>query len=628
MTNSTIDLVPLAAKPAVSSSSVDFTPNPNRRHTRGRRGKILTGIADLQADFEADKDDRGGRRRTNLSLSRAKQARSDARHFAERGFRGKQHSERAQLRHLAESGFRKKPESKRGIERSQFVREKARARRVELGLEGRPRRETRRTRLARAGKTDAVFNLKGAVNQFRRTGKVPKVSVDVVRAAEVSGVDPKALKRMIQRMLVMGGIEENPGPPMYRGTPDVGVWVPKKISRTQSSSCSTTTAATSRIEEKKQAHGDTGTVGDAEQSERRRLWVKRRQRVGGLVEKELHRDADQQAAISVSANETAKEKAAIEEDAPVERSNVTDWSADGFVYRHGNFARRYAVDALSRGLESRPIVLLRRIWRGLRRQEAAEIKDPVSRIDNVFLPYDHARDALDLVSLSFRGFAAIFVAANLYYLVFAVLGIATFIAGYLGWLSWATTIPMWMVCVGSFVGLMFSLDERYAEGDWMMEAGPIQVHHVEADRDGDNRHPSSRDTKVTHQAVYAQYQLHLVYVRPIGNFLARGLMKLFGSWYVFWNYRSYFDVREVNETRTIDMVLAGHISTTLQTSAARGYDAVLEVAKVQAARIQTIQRPDSVHLRNDIVLDTVKWCAARACRIPREDFRQDAPLPY
>jgi hypothetical protein len=178
---------------------VDFTPNPERKHTRGRRGKVFSGISDLQADFEMDRvrDDRGAQRAVGRARGFAKQKRATKRERIVRAFRGK------------DSKNKPLKEVRRGPARAQFIADKARKRRVLYGLEGKSRRQQR---LTRPDKSIGLFNLKAAVLQFKRTGKLPFKSVDEIRMMDVSGVDADALKRMIQRMLVRSGVEENPGP--------------------------------------------------------------------------------------------------------------------------------------------------------------------------------------------------------------------------------------------------------------------------------------------------------------------------------------------------------------------------------------------------------------------------------
>lgn len=57
------------------------------------------------------------------------------------------------------------------------------------------------------------FDLRGVVARFKRSGDLPNVPVETVRAASADGVDGRALKRMISAMLLKAGVEPNPGPP-------------------------------------------------------------------------------------------------------------------------------------------------------------------------------------------------------------------------------------------------------------------------------------------------------------------------------------------------------------------------------------------------------------------------------
>jgi len=59
------------------------------------------------------------------------------------------------------------------------------------------------------------FDLRGVVARFKRSGDLPNVPIDTVRAAPADGVDGRALKRMISAMLLKAGVEPNPGPPKF-----------------------------------------------------------------------------------------------------------------------------------------------------------------------------------------------------------------------------------------------------------------------------------------------------------------------------------------------------------------------------------------------------------------------------
>lgn len=148
----------------------------------------MTGIADLQVEFEehqATKDWK--KKRSGMVREKSKQNSADEKHLRNKMFRGKVSGELT------------------SEEKQKFKARKARSRRVEFGLEGVSHKVLRQQR-------EGALNLPAALRRFLRTGKVPKVSVDVIREADSSGVDSESLKLMIRAMLIRGGIEENPGP--------------------------------------------------------------------------------------------------------------------------------------------------------------------------------------------------------------------------------------------------------------------------------------------------------------------------------------------------------------------------------------------------------------------------------
>lgn len=149
----------------------------------------MTGIADLQADFEVDNQQANFRSRKTSGKQRArsKQVLADKKKRVNKAFRGKI------------------PDGLTGSERAAFVARKARKIRVAKGIEGVPRKARRRT-------GTSTINLRATVRRFVRTGKLPRVEVGLIRESDAHGVDSESLRQMIQAMLNRGGIEENPGP--------------------------------------------------------------------------------------------------------------------------------------------------------------------------------------------------------------------------------------------------------------------------------------------------------------------------------------------------------------------------------------------------------------------------------
>lgn len=146
---------------------------PARRAHRSKRGKIMSGIADLQADFEFEHEDHKRDQRKSRDILKDKRA--FKKRFITRGFRGKLDN------------------SYTGKERRAKIRKLAMKHRVETGTEHKY----------------SGFNVEAAISRFNRTGKLPNMTVEQVRAAIVGPVGNA--RAMIEAMLMRSGIEPNPG---------------------------------------------------------------------------------------------------------------------------------------------------------------------------------------------------------------------------------------------------------------------------------------------------------------------------------------------------------------------------------------------------------------------------------
>ncbi len=198
---------------------VTFEPNPNRRHTRGKRGKQHAGVTDLQAEFDEVREGSDWHRTRLAATDREheKREKAAARHFSLLGFKGHD------FKHL------------RGDERLEAMQSVANRNRVRTGTGGlskqfkafvldeglghvpkrpvHPWSGVKKSKSAPASKASPlIFSLNAAVSRYKRTGALPDVAIDVVKAQPTDGIDGRALKRMIRAMLVRSGVEENPGP--------------------------------------------------------------------------------------------------------------------------------------------------------------------------------------------------------------------------------------------------------------------------------------------------------------------------------------------------------------------------------------------------------------------------------
>lgn len=207
--------------PSIANFKVTFEPNPNRRHTRGRRGVNTEGVTSEQVEFEEERllMDRHSKSVQGTLKGRKKKEHAEAKRFALRGFKGK--------------GFN----NLEGSERLDKMKAAARRERIRTGSEitskGPAARFDREEGLVRVSQKPNIpwlskknkpdkrktsklqvkpFDLKSALAKFKRTSELPNVSVDVIKDCDHSGLDSRALKKMISTMLIKSGVESNPGP--------------------------------------------------------------------------------------------------------------------------------------------------------------------------------------------------------------------------------------------------------------------------------------------------------------------------------------------------------------------------------------------------------------------------------
>lgn len=416
----------------------------------------------------------------------------------------------------------------------------------------------------------------------------------------------------------------------------------KTLGQSQSTASSDGSCSTSSLNKKTHAdrsnerfaaRGGDANLAGAAAAQRQRFRDKRHASVKGTVlSKEQHRQEDADCGEQIAQQEVAKE-AKDESDElndPTALSSEVQLSFDQsqpFVYRHGNFAKRYHVDGMTRGVERDFDVWWRRLLRWFRRPTPA-IRDPRDQNTGLFRNYDYVEDAHEVAGLSFRGWAAVVGSSTASFWFVSLLWLSSTFGWWLGWVPGLLIVPAQTAYILFLINLWFTLDERYEAGDWMVEVDRPRLFRMQDETNPNQRHPNMRDTKITHAAVYATVPVTIHTARPVGNTLIRGITKFAGPWYVYWNYHRFFQMLRTQRDMTIEIVLASHLLRTAQNSSARTYDEMLEMLKVSAGRIMTVNTPDHVHFSSDVVLDTCKWVSAYLMRHPREDFRADAPLPF
>lgn len=193
---------------ATNTYSVTFAPNPDRRHSRGRRGQESGGIAALTDDFDemkllsdwhSVKSDYRDRDAAKIASAAEKARRLRGYHVP--------HGNTRRSTIDKEEMYARRQRLKTGTD--VCSRKEHRQRMQAAAFFSRNEGETRGTHQSKIGAKP--FDLKHAVARFKRIGEVPSVPLSVVRSVPHDGIDGAALRRMIEAMLVRGGIEENPG---------------------------------------------------------------------------------------------------------------------------------------------------------------------------------------------------------------------------------------------------------------------------------------------------------------------------------------------------------------------------------------------------------------------------------
>lgn len=238
--------------PAMAPGRVDFSPNPLRRHSRGKRGKNKAATADFYLGEESKEDFYSKKIRTT-ARERQRRECASAKNFALRGLRAS--DKKVAMRNA-------KREGRRVCEVRQQLAEDARKTRVKLGLEGKskslrrfeeqeglakhksnvlpwqrhvPHRKVKISpirdvtwlgeklkRFARDRSLPcptrqemellAKSKKKNAERDFSKARDSILNTVSLIQSIEAQGLDGSTIRRMIEAMLLIAGIEFNPGP--------------------------------------------------------------------------------------------------------------------------------------------------------------------------------------------------------------------------------------------------------------------------------------------------------------------------------------------------------------------------------------------------------------------------------
>lgn len=182
-----------------SGGRIDFTPNPLRRHTRGRRGKVVN---------EAAREDQYSKKLEGHAMDRAKVELAFEKKRRQRAWKGKEF--RSEPKYLGGAHLS-------GDSRSDRIRGEANARRVRTSPARNRTRSENRMRAALFGEDKPVrnqkvveqpiFDISRVLSQFKR-GKIPDPSL---RPLIESSVAPAGRGREKERLLrAMGNVAAEP----------------------------------------------------------------------------------------------------------------------------------------------------------------------------------------------------------------------------------------------------------------------------------------------------------------------------------------------------------------------------------------------------------------------------------
>lgn len=216
-------------------ATTSYTPNPHRRHTRGRRGRVpVEGLpTEEQLEWEEAHVDVHQSRVSGIEKGRAKRLLSEAKRFSERGVRFKPMATRV----VNPTSF--EPKHKAQLDKLHY----ARRRRIALGIEVHSKKERRYREYAgfkskmrpvmpwkrpshrptiplipRGPEPLTLAQVRSAVAKWKRDGTLPSFHCSEVVNFRLDSMG-KDFLRFKRALLIREGVEMNPGPCPRAGTP-------------------------------------------------------------------------------------------------------------------------------------------------------------------------------------------------------------------------------------------------------------------------------------------------------------------------------------------------------------------------------------------------------------------------
>jgi hypothetical protein len=201
---------------------VDFTPNLDRKHTRGRRGNFV--VQRDEGDY-AKPDRHAAKRRLMTKVTTSRQH-ADEKRFRLRGQAGGDHTV------SRSSGKKGIKQEVRGEQRFTAMTREARRQRLESHTEGASKMVKNRINFFKLnvglppkhmrGKkkpvkrlhvpVDKPIQLVSVYRRYNRTGELPKMTIEQFDNGDKTGVSAKQLRKMRNQLLLRAGTEQNPGP--------------------------------------------------------------------------------------------------------------------------------------------------------------------------------------------------------------------------------------------------------------------------------------------------------------------------------------------------------------------------------------------------------------------------------
>lgn len=190
-----------------------FTNMDRKSSTKPPRDVDFHGCASLQLEYQEVKESRARDPTRGAPRERARWQLAANHRFETRGHKGGDFdAARGEARQNLIADDARKRRQRAGYEASAMRRCEASFARVELGRKFKGRPVGPWDRRPAEGRS---FNLQEALGRFKRTGDVPRVTVEVVLASPGCNPDSRAVKAFIKALLAT--IEPNPGPGQRKG---------------------------------------------------------------------------------------------------------------------------------------------------------------------------------------------------------------------------------------------------------------------------------------------------------------------------------------------------------------------------------------------------------------------------